>query len=125
MTADDHATSRPAFDAIVDLRDESERLVVEVRGEVDIASAPRLGQHISRALEQLPHEIVVDLSEVIFIDSAGLGVLVNANQRARNSNVPLKLVLPSGPARFPFEVTGLVAMFQLYEPSSAPAGDPS
>jgi anti-anti-sigma regulatory factor len=42
----------------------------------------------------------------------GLGVLVSAKQRAKASGVSLKMRLPEGAARFPFQVTGLIDSFE-------------
>jgi anti-sigma B factor antagonist len=85
---------------------------VMVHGEVDIASAPRLHERLTAALRDERGAVVVDLRDVTFIDSTGLGVLVNARQRARATGVSFKLKLPEGQARFPFEVTGLVSIFE-------------
>jgi anti-anti-sigma factor len=52
------------------------RTLVRVVGEIDIASAPRLGE----ALEILGGPITVDCSRLEFIDAVGLGVLVKASQ---------------------------------------------
>lgn len=108
--------------AVIDLREEVSRTRLFVRGEVDIASAPRLHERLSRAIEieELDRqEVLIDLTDVTFIDSSGLGVLVNARQRAKARGVRLELVLPVGPARFPFEVTGLAELFDRYRSASS------
>jgi len=61
--------------------------IVSVTGEVDLSSAPRLAEVIGRAKEQAggdPSHVVVDLSEVEFMDTAGLEVL----SAARREDVP-------------------------------------
>jgi len=56
-------------------------IVVEVGGEVELHSAPQLREELLRVCEAEKPCIVVDLSGVSFIDSTGLGVLINiANQ---------------------------------------------
>ena len=90
------------------------RETVIVEGEIDLESAPRLRDQITAALDQSIDEVVVDLRDVRFIDSTGLGVLVNARQRARTLGIRLEMVLPEGQARFPFEVTGLASVFDTH-----------
>lgn len=101
-------------DGAVDLRDDQGRYVIAVTGEIDIANAPKLHERLVRAFDVPSSEVIVDLSKVSFIDSTGLGVLVNARQRSRNNGSSLKLILPHGQARFPFEVTGLAELFDLH-----------
>ncbi|MBV8560638.1 MAG: STAS domain-containing protein [Acidimicrobiia bacterium] len=57
--------------------------VVAVRGEVDLYTAPRLWETIDAAIADTPHELVIDLSRVSFVDSSALSVLVKALKRLR------------------------------------------
>ena len=57
--------------------------VVAVHGEVDLYTAPRLWEAIDTAMASTPHELVIDLTDVTFLDSAGLSVLVRAHKRLR------------------------------------------
>ncbi len=56
-------------------------LVLTVRGDVDIATAPELRATLVDVVEEFP-TVVVDLGEVGFLDSTGLGVLVACRNRA-------------------------------------------
>lgn len=98
---------------MVDLRDDPAASVVAAKGEIDIAVAPRLYERLLQAIEGTDdYEVQVDLRQVTFIDSTGLGVLLNARQRASGQGKKLRLLLPEGRARFPFEVTGLAHVFE-------------
>jgi len=57
--------------------------VVAVHGDVDLYTAPRLWETIDAAIAGTPHELVIDLSDVSFVDSSGLSVLVKAHKRLR------------------------------------------
>ena len=59
---------------------------VRVRGEIDLYTAPQLWETIDGMIAGTPHELVVDLSDVTFIDSTGLSVLVRAHKRLRPVN---------------------------------------
>jgi anti-sigma B factor antagonist len=60
--------------------------VVAVRGELDLYTAPRLWDALDSAIAGKPHELVIDLSNVTFVDSSGLSVLVRAHKRLRPVN---------------------------------------
>jgi anti-sigma B factor antagonist len=58
--------------------------VVEVSGEVDMATAPELRARLLDAIAEGDGVIVVDLAQVDFMDSSGFAVLVTASQRLRS-----------------------------------------
>ena len=98
-------------------------VVLEVRGEIDTLTAPAF----SAAAEELvvaPGEVLVmDLTEVRFLASSGLAVLISAAQRAEERGVRLRLVAASRAVRRPLEITGTAALFDLHsEPESAYGG---
>src|SRR5687768_7948082 len=66
----------------VSLVDRGSEVVLRVRGEVDTATAPQMGQAIDAQLARR-RRIVLDLSEVEFMDLHGLAVLMRANRRTR------------------------------------------
>lgn len=67
------------------------RAVLLVRGELDGTNAPELGRAAHRALASKPHQVVIDLCKVAFIDYRGLSVLLNARRRARHLGIDLSL----------------------------------
>jgi ABC-type transporter Mla MlaB component len=70
-----------------------EAVVVEVGGEIDLHSAPRLREELGRALESnTPPRVIIDLAGVSFIDSTGIGVLVGALKRAREAKGELRVL---------------------------------
>lgn len=58
--------------------------VVTPRGQLDVATAPAFRQQLVEAQFSEDHRVLVDLDEVEFIDSMGLGVLVGGVKRARS-----------------------------------------
>jgi anti-sigma B factor antagonist len=56
--------------------------VLVVEGELDIATAPRMISALNEALAERDDPLVVDLSQVLFMDSTGLALLINARRRA-------------------------------------------
>lgn len=89
--------------------------MVEVRGEVDLATAPRLRERLFGLIDQGSRNVVVNLTNVAFIDSAGLGVLVATMNRLQEGDGTLRLAGAAESARRVLSVTGLDRMFPVYE----------
>ena len=69
----------------VDVHDAEQAVVIDVRGELDLASSPELEQELERSSVMSASLVIVDLRELEFMDSTGLSVLVRAHQRAVES----------------------------------------
>jgi anti-anti-sigma factor len=69
--------------------------VLHVRGELDLVSSPFLRQHVHEAVAVGHRDLVLDLSEVLFCDSSGVGVLVAARRLLRSCQGRLRLILPA------------------------------
>jgi anti-sigma B factor antagonist len=100
-------TSYPQPFAIRVAPQEDGSVRVQVRGELDISTSPQLDEALRREIDA-GKRVVVDLSEIAFIDSTGLNTLITA-LRASSSNGAGLMVSPSLPAQVQrvLEVTGL------------------
>jgi len=86
--------------------------ILRVSGEIDLSTASRLGQAIEGA--RIPGSpLILDLTGVGFMDSAGARVLAVADDAATAQRAPLLLV-PSEYVSRVFEIAGLGPAFQLY-----------
>lgn len=86
--------------------------VVSVTGDVDLFTAPELRQRLFAAVGRGTRRVVVDLSEVTFIDSAGLGVLIGAHRRLEPRG-GLIVVCDHDWIVKTFRITGLDGVFTL------------
>jgi anti-sigma B factor antagonist len=93
--------------------------VVSVTGEIDVATAPALRQHL--AAHEAEHEsvVVVDLTNVTFIDSTALGVLVGAYRRLGDVDSVLRLVVTEARILKVFEITDLMSVFPIFDTVAA------
>src|SRR5919204_4355004 len=88
--------------------------VLTVRGEVDVYTAPRLRQAIVDLVDGGSVNIVVDMEKVDFLDSTGLGVLVEGLKRVRTRGGELSVVVTQDKIIKIFEITGLNKAFSLH-----------
>jgi anti-sigma B factor antagonist len=96
-----------------ELRQGSESLV-SLSGELDLSSAPPLRELLSRVLEEDSlHRLVVDLSDLIYLDSTGLSVFVTAHKRASASGIQFCLANPNPSVGHLFKVTALDQVFEI------------
>lgn len=77
-------------------------------GEVDVLTAPKLAATLVCLLHNAQGDVVVDLSETVFMDSAGLHVLLNARRRLTRQHRRLRVICGSGPVRRVIELARLL-----------------
>ncbi|MGY0492561.1 STAS domain-containing protein [Streptomyces sp. WG-D5] len=69
--------------------------VVCVSGEMDLVTSPALRQQVHEAVADGRRSVVLDLSDVLFCDSSGVGVLIAARRLMRSCQGRLRLILPA------------------------------
>lgn len=88
-------------------------VVVRLKGELDLATAPELQRELLGILEQPCTRLTLDLGELTFLDSSGLGALYRARQAADAGSVDLRLEsVPSHVLRV-LDVTAMAPLFDL------------
>jgi anti-sigma B factor antagonist len=89
--------------------------VVTLVGELDSYSSPRRSTLLTELLVPESPTVILDLSKLDYIDSAGLGVLVGGLKIASSYSGTLALVKPSPVIVHILKVTGLDRIFQLFD----------
>jgi anti-sigma B factor antagonist len=91
--------------------------IVNIYGEIDLYQAPRLRNLLLSILITGEEKLVVDLSDVEFMDSSGLGAITAAFSRLRKSGGKLKIAGAAGIVKKVFEITNMHTFFDMYESS--------
>lgn len=105
---------RKPVDLTLSTRTESDRTVVEIAGEVDVYTAPKLREALIDLVAGGSYHIIVDMEKVEFLDSTGLGVLVGGLKRVRAHDGSLLLVCTNERILKIFSVTGLSKVFPMH-----------
>ena len=89
-------------------------VIVSLAGELDLYNAHAVREELLGQAEQGPARLVVDLARVTFIDSTGLGVLIEARTRLRDAGAFL-LASPGLETRRALEISGLDRHFAVHQ----------
>lgn len=90
--------------------------VVKASGRIDAGTTPKLRQAFDALTEAGQHRLVFDMSEVDFISSVGLRVLIETRKACRRYNRgDLVLTAPSENVVRTLELAGLYSLFDVYD----------
>jgi anti-sigma B factor antagonist len=102
------------MDLDLNVHKDGDHSVLEVAGEIDVYTAPKLREQLIELVSDGSYHIVVDLEKVDFLDSTGLGVLVGGLKRVRNHDGTLRLVCTQEKILKIFRITGLTKVFPIH-----------
>ncbi|MDO9378146.1 MAG: STAS domain-containing protein [Nocardioidaceae bacterium] len=103
------------MDLSLNARSQGEFEVIEVAGEIDVYTAPRLREALVDLVAKGRHQLVIDVERVEFLDSTGLGVLVGGLKRVRSHNGSLDIVCTQDRLLKIFRITGLTKVFGIFD----------
>ncbi len=86
---------------------------IRLLGELDMSTAPQLRDELARLASGGASVVTLDLSDLAFIDSTGLSVLITALKRLRQQGGDLTLRSPTPGTRKVLEITGLTQVFSI------------
>jgi anti-sigma B factor antagonist len=104
------------------LSTDTDPMVTAVVGRLDLRTAPELRAQVAAALAAAPGSMIIDLTEVEFIDSSGLGVLIGLHKQAVAAGGRLMVVPPAGSARQIFALTRTESYFNIVTNQHAALG---
>ena len=99
----------------VRVRHDGGRCVVELEGELDVSTSEHLRTELLQLIDDGCRELVIDMSELLLIDSTGLGVLVGILKRLLQHEGEMRLQSLRPAARKVFDITGLNQVFTIVD----------
>ena len=84
-------------------------LYVLLIGELDEANAPYVRTYLDRVIETEKrfNKVIMDLSQLEFMDSTGIGVMLGRYKKLQSRNIPIYIINPSNQAEKIFKMAGL------------------
>lgn len=110
----------------VEVTEQSARVWLRIWGEIDVLTTPKLAAELDLIVRRSTHDVVVDLRETEFIDSAGLQILLGTQRRLGRTRRRLAVVCDEGPVRRVIELTRLTEVLGLVSgPEAARMSQPN
>lgn len=110
---------RTTVDLSLDTRHENGHTIIEVTGEIDVYTAPKLRDRIAELVADGNYHLIVDLEAVDFLDSTGLGVLVGGLKKLRSHDGSMQLICTQDRLLKIFRITQLAKVFAIYDSQAA------
>jgi anti-sigma B factor antagonist len=95
------------LDPVIAAEREGRRARLVLGGELDMTARFKAEQALDRLLAQPLDHLVVDLGEVTFVDSTGMGMILETHERARQEGFTLRLLRGSDEVQRVFELAGV------------------
>jgi anti-sigma B factor antagonist len=109
-------------DLSLQTREVDSRTIVEVGGEIDVYTAPKLRDKITELVGEGHHDLVIDMEGVDFLDSTGLGVLVGGLKKVRAYDGSMELICSQDRLLKIFRITGLAKVFTIHDSEAEALG---
>src|SRR3954469_10562911 len=93
---------------------EAGHTIIEVGGEIDVYTAPKLRDKIPELVGSGNYNLVIDMEKVDFLDSTGLGVLVGGLKKVRAHDGSMRLICNQERLLKIFRITGLAKVFAIH-----------
>jgi len=103
------------FTIQIDANDQQNLTVIRVAGYLDAHTFEELEEAINDLFGKKKYRIIVDLSKVEYISSAGAGVFIGALSEAQEHDGNIVLMNPTNNVREVFDLLGLTQIFQVVE----------
>lgn len=103
----------PEFDVVTEPMGDH-GAILAVSGELDMLTVPRMRDALNRVIEGGARSVVLDLSDVSFIDSVSLAAIVNARRRLGDGGRVGVVIEEGSYAMLIFEIGGLDAVVELF-----------
>ena len=88
---------------------------IELKGEIDLYQSPKIRSLLEEYLSKKPKVLMINLSQVTYMDSSGLATLIEAVQKIKEYNGRLILVAIPRKIKNVFEVARLTDFFEIYD----------
>ena len=105
-------------DARLDVATTGDHVHFTIAGDVDLANAGDIEAQLTAAIRNRATGVTLDLSDVTYLDSAGLQVVFALTVKLRRLQIDMRVIAPEGsPARHAIEMAGMASIAEI-EPSA-------
>ena len=103
----------------VTTQDSSEQVTISLKGELDLSSVGKVQEELRRVEAEEPPLLVLDLTNLTFLDSTGLRTVVTADERARDNGRRFVIVRGPDAVQRVFAITRLEERLEMVDDPSS------
>jgi anti-sigma B factor antagonist len=96
-------------------RENGEIVIVDISGDIDLYNAPEVIGMVDKLIEIKKFNIIINLKDVPYIDSSGIGALILSSLHLKEYQMGLKIINVFASVKKVFELTNLTSFFDIYE----------
>lgn len=94
-------------------------VILDIQGEIDLYNAPDIKSFILKKIESQKYNIIINLQEVSYIDSSGIGALISSLSNLKKYQGTLKITNIHDSVKKVFELTKLTSFFEIFDNAEA------
>lgn len=89
--------------------------ILDIKGEIDLYNAPDIKDTIKQQIDAGKKKIIINLKDVVYIDSSGIGALISSLSNLKKVGGGLKILHVYDSVKKVFELTKLTSFFEIYD----------
>lgn len=99
----------------INTRSKGDIVILDISGEIDLYNAPEIKDIINKLIDEKKYNVVINLEEVSYIDSSGIGALISSLSNLKKYQGGLKIINVYASVRKVFELTKLTSFFEIFD----------
>jgi anti-sigma B factor antagonist len=99
----------------INTRSKGDIVILDISGEIDLYNAPEIKDIINKLIDEKKYNVVINLEEVSYIDSSGIGALISSLSNLKKYQGGLKIINVFASVRKVFELTKLTSFFEIFD----------
>lgn len=99
----------------INTRNKGDIVILDIAGEIDLYNAPEIKDIINKLIEEKKFNVIINLEQVSYIDSSGIGALISSLSNLKKYQGGLKIINVFASVRKVFELTKLTSFFEIYD----------
>lgn len=107
----------------INTRDVEGVKILDITGEIDLYNAPEIKDSIQSEMENNNKKIIINLENVSYIDSSGIGALISSLSNLKKVGGGLKIINVYDSVKKVFELTKLTSFFEIYDSEDEAVAD--
>ncbi|MCL1864823.1 MAG: STAS domain-containing protein [Spirochaetes bacterium] len=100
----------------INSRKKGKVVILDISGDITLYNASEIVNTIDKVIENQKYNVVINLKDVSYIDSSGIGAIISCSSRLKKNQSELKIInVYASSVKKVFELTNLTSFFDIYD----------